>query len=187
MTQVYIIAQKPPNLHRPSENEQRALTQTVPSSFAVLSAQRHGMSSGEQVELATAEAMQGIFGVISWQRHLTYTEPNGKETGRTAHGGSLAMMMLALESGDGDGEGDGEDAAGPPVLGPAVTEGRSAGAPARMAQNGNRIIKSISQSINQCTALMASKANVASGNMDGSLMHPRGSQIATLAFGTGNF
>lgn len=63
------------------------------------------------------------------------------ETGRTAHGGSLAMMMLALDFGDG------EDAAGPPVLGPAVTEGRSAGAPARMAQNGNRII-SINQSIN---------------------------------------
>lgn len=111
-----------------------------------------------------------------------------KETGRTAHGGSLAMMMLALDFGDGDGEGDGEDAAGPPVLGPAVTEGRSAGAPARMAQNGNRIIsQSINQSINQCTALMASKANVASGNMDGSLMHPRGSQIATLGYGTGNF
>lgn len=63
MTQVCIIAQKPRNLHRPSENEQRASTQVVPSSFAVLSAQRHGMSSGEQVELATAEAMQGIFGV----------------------------------------------------------------------------------------------------------------------------
>lgn len=68
------------------------------------------------------------------------------ETGRTAHGGSLAMMMLALDFGDGDGEGDGEDAAGPPVLGPAVTEGKSAGAPARTAQNGNRII---SQFVNQ--------------------------------------
>lgn len=187
MTQVYIIAQKPPNLHRPSENEQRALTQMVPSSFAVLSAQRHGMSSGEQVELATAEAMQGIFGVShQFAAALDMYKAQWMETGRTAHGGSLAMMMLALDFGDG--EGDGEDAAGPPVLGPAVTEGRSPGAPARMAQNGNRIIsQSINQSINQCMALMASRANVASGNMDGSLMHPQGSQIATLAYGTGNF